>query len=50
MASFLVDVAPCVQVGPHAFVVAREHVDEVVRVDEKDVALAVLRRRVALLG
>mmetsp|Transcript_63529 Transcript_63529/g.141704 ORF Transcript_63529/g.141704 Transcript_63529/m.141704 type:complete len:251 (+) Transcript_63529:770-1522(+) len=43
LASFLVDVAPCVQVGPHAFVVAREHVDEVVRVDEKDVALAVLR-------
>jgi len=31
------------QVGPHAFVVAREHVDEVVLVDEKDVALAVLR-------
>lgn len=31
------------QVGPHAFVVARRWVDEVVHVDEKDVALAVLR-------
>ena len=31
------------QVGPHAFAVARRWVDEVVRVDEKDVALAVLR-------
>jgi len=31
------------QVGPHAFVVARRWVDEVVCVDEKDVALAVLR-------
>jgi len=31
------------QVGPHAFVVAREYLDEVVQVDEQDVALAVLR-------
>ena len=31
------------QVGPHAFAVARRWVDEVVRVEEKDVALAVLR-------
>ena len=30
-------------VGPHAFSVARHWVDEVVQVDEKDVALAVLR-------
>ena len=27
--------------GPHAFAVARQHVDEVVHVDESDVALAV---------
>jgi len=32
---------PCV--GPHAFAVARQFVDEVVQVDESDVALAVLR-------
>ena len=32
---------PCV--GPHAFAVARQHVDEVVQVDESDVALAVSR-------
>jgi len=31
------------QVGPHAFSVARRWVDEVVQVDEKDVARAVLR-------
>lgn len=31
------------QVGPHAFVVARRWVDEVVLVEERDVALAVLR-------
>jgi len=31
------------QVGSHAFSVAREWVDEIVHVDEKDVALAVLR-------
>mmetsp|Transcript_22283 Transcript_22283/g.29143 ORF Transcript_22283/g.29143 Transcript_22283/m.29143 type:complete len:471 (-) Transcript_22283:369-1781(-) len=30
-------------VGPHAFKVAREYVDEVVQVDEKAIALAVLR-------
>ena len=31
------------EVGPHAFAVARAWVDEVVNVDERDVALAVLR-------
>ena len=30
-------------VGPHAFAVARQYVDEVVQVEESDVALAVLR-------
>lgn len=45
-----VDVAPTLAdglavptVGPHAFAVARQYVDEVVQVDESDVALAVLR-------